>query len=106
MTNVATADGVRVNQNATSQYAIHQFKNTVAGNAATFTWIGQSNERGSDSTIHLQIFNRNTSTWEDMATDTTANSNFDITLSKAMPDLTNYRDGSNTVSCRVYQLDL
>lgn len=97
---------MRVNQSALSQYAEHQFKDYVSGNTATFEWQGQTDVAPTISPVVLQIYNRNTSTWETIDTDNTSNENVDFTLSANVPDLTDYKDGGSVVSCRVYQLSL
>lgn len=106
-TGVATADSSFVTQTATDQYSVFEFKNK--GNASTdnivVTWIGQSNIAPTTSPVYLQIYNRNSSTWETLDSNNSAlaNTNFPLTGSKTS-SLSNYYDGSNWVSCRVYQL--
>jgi hypothetical protein len=103
-TDVADDDGVRVNQSATDEYAIHQFKNFVGGNSASFIWNGQSDLACSASTIYLQIYDTNLTTWETVDSDSTtaANTDFDLTFFKS--NLTDYKNNQGIVTCRVYQL--
>ena len=101
---VNVKDNVRVGQTATSEYTIHQFKDYVAVNSCTLEWEGQTNLAPSSSTVYLQIFNRNTPAWETVDTDNTSNVDTDFTLTANIADLTNYKDVSNVVVCRVYQL--
>lgn len=102
-----TKNDVRVGQTATSQYAIHQFKDYVgAAGTCSLEWEGQTNCAPSLSTVYLQIFNRNTPAWETVDTDNTSAEDTDFTLTAIIPDLTNYKDTSNVIVCRVYQLDI
>jgi hypothetical protein len=107
LTDVATKDDVRVAQTATSEYAIHQFKDYVGTSAnCNLEWEGQTNFAPSLSTVYLQIFNRDTPAWQTVDTDNTSAANTDFILTANIPDLTNYKDTSNVIVCRVYQLDL
>jgi hypothetical protein len=105
--NVATENSVFEDQVATDQYSIQQFKNK--GNAVTdninVSWIGKTSIAPSASTVYLQIYNRNSGLWETLSSNnsSSANTAFTLTGSKTS-SLTNYYDGSNWVSCRVYQL--
>lgn len=103
---VATKNDVRVNQAATSEYALHQFKDYVgASNAANLEWEGQTNLAPSSSTVILQIYNQNTPAWETVDSDNTSLADTDFSLIADIADLTNYKDAENVISCRVYQLD-
>lgn len=104
---VATTDDVFSTQSATDEYSIFLFKNK--GNSSSdnivVTWIGQSSIAPSTSTIYLQIYNRNSATWETLASNSTTSANTTFSLSGTKTSsLSNYYDGSNWVSCRVYQL--
>ena len=57
----------------------------------------------SDTAVYLQIFNRNTSAWETVDFDNATAADNDFTLTANIANLTNYKDGSNMISCRVYQ---
>ena len=105
-TDVESDNGVRVVQTATSEYTIHQFKDYIVANGAVFKWDGQTNCPPSLSTVFLQIYNRNSTTWETLDSDNTTAENTDFILTGTKSDLTNYKDGSGVVSCRVYQLDV
>jgi len=104
---VAEVDDDFATQSATDQYSIYEFKNK--GNAPTdnivVTWVGQSNIAPSLSPVVLQIYNRDSATWETLDTNSTmsANANFSLSGTKTS-SLSDYYDGSNWVSCRVYQL--
>ena len=55
VTDVGTADDTRVNQTATGEFAIHQFKNFVDNKvSATLTWEGQTDFSPVSSTVYLQ----------------------------------------------------
>lgn len=105
--NVLTDDNVYEAQTATDQYAIAQFKNkaTNASDQIFVSWTGKSSLAPSTSQVVLQIYNRDTTTWETLDTDsaTGADSEFTLTGSKTT-NLADYYDSNNWVSCRVYQL--
>lgn len=104
---VATSDDVRVGQTATSEYAVHQFKDSTSGsNQCTIQWEGQTNCPPSLSTVYLQIYNQVSGTWETVDSNNSAPANTDFTLSASMNDLTNYMTVGELISCRVYQLDI
>ncbi len=67
-------------------------------------WEGQTNTAPSWSTVYLQIFNQVSGEWENVDSDNSSSAATDFTLSGTVPSLTNYKDGSNVISCRVYQL--
>jgi len=107
ITDVATKNDVRVSQSATSEYAIHQFKDYVGTEgAASLEWEGQTNCHPSLSTVYLQVYNTDTPEWETVDSDNSSAVNTDFTLSGNIADLTNYKDGRGVMSCRVYQEDL
>jgi hypothetical protein len=102
---VATKDDVRVGQTATGQYAIHQFKDYVGGLSSTVIHCElQTNCPPSLSTVYLQIFNRNTPAWQTVDTDNSSSEDTDFILTANIPDLTDYKDASGVIVCRVYQL--
>lgn len=104
VTDVATSDNVRVNQAAQGEFAVHQFKNFVgAKTQVILTCETQTDFSPASSTVYLQIYNRITPGWETVASNNTSAANTDFTLTANMADLTNYKDGSNVISCRVYQ---
>jgi len=104
ITDVATNDSNRVSQTATGQYAIHQFKNYYDSEGAGFLWEGQSNMAPSASPVILEIYNYNTSEWEELDRDSVTEADTDFELGAEVVDLTNYRNPSGIVTCRVYQL--
>ena len=101
---VSTKNDVRVAQIATDEYTLHQFKNYVGTSPlANIEWEGQSDLASSSSTVCLQIYNRNSTTWETVDSDNTTNADTDFTLTAHIANLTNYKNASNVISCRVYQ---
>ncbi len=105
--NVSTVNNIFATQTATDQYAIKLFKDK--GNSSSdpiiSTWIGKSSIAPSDSTIYLQIYNRNSTTWETVDSDSTTNAGTSFALSVTKTTgLSNYYDGNNWVSFRIYQL--
>lgn len=104
VTDVATADDTRVAQTATNQYMIHQFKNDIgAAGACNLLWEGQTSWPPSSNTVVLQIYNRDTTTWETVDSDNSSSEDTDFTLNANIPDTTDYVDANGYISCRVYQ---
>ena len=105
VTDVATSDGTRVEQTGTGEYMIHQFKDFVGSQTSvTLTCIGQSSLASDTSTVYLEIYNQNTTDWDLVDSDSSTAADTNFTLTGAVADLTNYKDGRNVISCRVYQL--
>lgn len=104
---VATKDDVRVAQTAMQQTAIHQFKDHVGTyTSCTLECELQSTLAPSASTIYLQIYNRDTTTWDTVDSDNSTGADTDFILIANVADLTNYKDGNNVISCRTYQVML
>jgi len=105
ITDVSTRNDVRVGQGALTEYTIHQYKDfATITTKATLDWQGQASYAPSSSTVYLQIYNRNTSSWETVASNNSANADTDFDMSASISSLTNYKDASNVISCRIYQL--
>jgi len=101
---VETKNDIRVSQTASGEYAIHQYGDFVTtGNTATLEWEGQTNLTPSLSTVYLQIYNFNSTSWELVDSDNSSAVDTDFALTGNIPDLTNYKDGS-MMYCRIYQL--
>jgi hypothetical protein len=104
-TDVSTKDDIRVGQTGVLEYMLHQFKDFVGSNTACqVEWEGQTSQAPSVSTVYLQVYNRTTGEWDTIDSDNTSNVDTDFSLLAEIPDLTNYKDASNVISCRVYQL--
>jgi hypothetical protein len=102
---VATVNGVYVCQSATLEYMIHQFKDFYPTNQPChLNWTGRSDLAPSISTVFLQIFNQVTLAWETVATNNIVGAGIDFTMTALIPDPTDYKDGSQVISSRVYQL--
>jgi len=83
---------------------IHQYKDFVgAENSIRLECELKTAVAPAVSTVYLQIYNRNTTTWDTVDSNNTAPINTDFVLTGFVADLTNYKDGSNVISCRVYQ---
>lgn len=105
-TKVATRNDIRVGQTGTLEYMIHQYKSFVGTvTNATIEWEGRSTLAPKYSTIYLQAFNTSTNAFVTIASNSTADEDIDIELFASL-DLTNYKDSSNVVTVRVYQLAL
>jgi hypothetical protein len=105
--NVLTDDNEFVDQTATNEYAIKLFKNkaTNPNDEIYVNWKGKTNIAPASSTVYLQIYNRNDSTWETLDTNSTASANIEFTLSGAKTtNLTRYYNANNWASFRVLQL--
>lgn len=103
---VTSKDDIRVGQSANQQYMIHQFKEYIeSANSCTVEAELQSTLAPSSSTVYLQVYNQNTSTWETLDSDNSSNADTDFTLEGSVPNLTNYII-DNMVSFRIYQLAL
>lgn len=104
-TNVDTRNNVYVGQTGTLQYMIHQFKNFVGSQTTgQLEWEGKTALAPSSSTVYLQIYNRNTNAWETVDSDNSSSADVDFELTAVIADFTNYKDASNVIVCRVYQL--
>jgi hypothetical protein len=104
VTKVGTDDTDYVDQAATQQYMIHEFKDDVGtASSATITCIARTSLLPSSSIVKLQIYNRTTTTWVDVDTDDASPINTDFTLSGVVDVSANYKDGSNIICCRVWQ---
>ena len=102
---MATKNDVRVSQSATAEYAIHLYKDFVGANSkANLEWEGQTNCAPAFSTVFLQIYNRDTTAWVTVDSDNVSPVDTDFSLTAAIPDLTDYKDGGQDISCRIYQL--
>lgn len=103
--NVATRNDIYIEQEAALQYMIHQFKDFVGSQTeCSVQWEGKSDLAPNLSAVYLEIYNRNTSAWEQLDSDNTAGADVDFELEGKIADLTNYKDVSNVITCRVYQL--
>jgi len=103
-TDVSSVNGVFVSQTTSSNYTIHQFKEYCgSSNMCNLTCVCQTNYLPSLSPVYLQIYNRNSSLWETVGTNNTANVDTNFTLSADVLNLTNYKDNNTVIVCRVYQ---
>lgn len=87
-------------------YLLFQFEKYHTNNTdqISATWNGKSTLAPSSSTVYLQIWNKTSSSWETIASDsaTAANTDFTLTGGKTT-SLTDYYDTGNRVVFRVYQ---
>ena len=103
---VATKNDVRVGQDASGEYSVHLYKDAGIGNQVNLEWEGQSTLAPSASEIFLQIYNRDSTTWETLTSDNSSPANTDFSLIASVNNLVNYKDGDNLIACRIYQLML
>jgi hypothetical protein len=107
VTNVSSKNDVYVDQTATEEYILHQYKNFVSvANSCDIEAELKSSLAPTLSTVYLQIYNRDSSTWETIDSDNTSSADTDFILTASVVDLTNYKDATEVISCRIYQLAL
>jgi hypothetical protein len=100
------ATRVPVQAEGETEYIIHQFKDYVGGApSCTLYWDGQSDQAPSASIVNLEIYNYNSTTWENVDSDNVTGAGADFVLQGSIPDLTNYRSPGNYITCRVWQRD-
>jgi hypothetical protein len=105
-TNVLTVNGQYASQFATGlNYAVFLFKqDNGTQQQIAVNWTGQTTIATSSYAVYLEIYNRVSTTWEQLDSDTNTAANTDFNLSgNVINNLSNYYDGSNIVSFRVYQ---
>ena len=83
---------------------IHEYKDYVGANTSCILeWEGQTTLVPTSSTVYLQIYNRNTTTWDTVDSDNTSSADVDFILTGNVADLTDYKDGNTVIACRIYQ---
>lgn len=103
---VSADDNIYVQQTASDEYILFLWKNQNDDNksAIIVTWKGKSDRAPNLSTVFLQIYNRNTPVWENLASNNVAGADVEfILLGSKIANLSHYYDAQNWVSCRVYQ---
>ena len=102
-TDVESNNAVRVGQSADdSNFAIHEFKDFIDESYVTVVADLQSDYAPSSSTVYLQIYNYDTTTWETKDSEGAADADTDFELTAAIADLTDYTD-SGIMTWRIYQ---
>jgi hypothetical protein len=106
-TDVTIKNEVMITQTGTVQYMVHQFKEFVGANTqCRLECEAQTTLSPVASTVYLQVYNHVSLAWENIDSDSDSEINTDFTLQADIEDLTDYKDTSNIISCRVYQLAL
>ena len=103
---VAIDDNTYVYQTATDEYAIFVWKDKNDNNTDTIkvTYTGKSNIATSTQFIYLEIYNQNSSTWEQLDIDNTTIAGTEFTLTgNIVTNVSNYYDANYWIICRVYQ---
>jgi len=102
---VENLDGRTSIQTSDGGYSTFLFKNKNTNQETiSATWTGKSNIAPSSSTVYLQIYNRASTTWETLDTDSTSSVDTNFTLTGTQTtNLSNYFDDNYWISCRVYQ---
>ncbi len=98
---------MRVSQTATSQFAIHQFKDYIGSETVIDVECEcQTDTAPSSSPVYLQIYNTSDGLWETIDYDDSSSANTDFILLDSILDATNYKDGSLVMTCRIYQSEV
>jgi len=102
---VADDDDVRVDQATNGNFSAFMFKDKHLGEATvSVSWNGQSTLAPTISPVILQVFNRTSSLWETLASNSIAGANTDFTVvGEILTSVEDYFDAEFWVSCRVYQ---
>jgi len=104
ITEVGLNNSVRIDQETTGKYAIHQYREQAgSATSGSFIWNGQCSLAPSASIVKLQIYNFDTPGWEDLDSDNASDPDIDFDLQGVIPDLENYKSPTNEVVCRVWQ---
>lgn len=104
-TDIETADDAYASLSGVG-YLIHQFKFVNVNNTDPFRAECelQTKKAPSAATVYLQVFNRTDELWETIDSDSSSAASTDFELSGTISaSLSEYYDGNNTVSFRVYQ---
>ena len=100
---VDAINGVRVALTE-QEYLIHQFKDFIGGwDSVSISCNARSDMAPTTATVYLQAYNRNTTTWDNLTSNSTAGADEDFNLNYIMPDVTDYISSGGIISCRVYQ---
>lgn len=89
-----------------SGYSIHQYKKLHDNNTDKFdiTVKLKSSTAPTSSPVYLQVYNRNSASWETLDTESAAAKNTEFTLTgQVNTNLSNYYDANKIISIRVYQ---
>lgn len=103
---VFSDDGNKVSQLLNfGNYALFLFKRRYNEQKSfSVKWNGQSVKAPSESTVFLQVYNRNTPAWETIDSNDSADANTDFDLVGSVhADLGNYYDANKEIACRAYQ---
>jgi len=99
-------DDTYASTTATNEYAIYIWKSKNENNTDSIkvTYKGKSSLATSFQPAYLQIYNQNTSAWEQLDRDNSTAAGTEFTLSGTIvANVGNYYDANNWVTCRVYQ---
>ena len=100
---VGSDNNVRVSQSGSKEFIIHEFKEYVDKFSCSIECNLQTDLAPTISIVKIQIYNRVTTVWDDVTTNSIAGAGSDFSMTGSIPNLTSYRDGDNVVSFRVYQ---
>jgi len=84
---------------------IHQFKDFVGDEIhCKLECTYKTTLAPTSSSVILQIYNHSSDTWIALVTDNTSSADVDNGLMTIIEDLSDYKDESNVITCRIYQL--
>jgi len=88
--------------------AVFLFKDKNINNdtdPVTATWVGKTDLSPVTNPVYLQIYNRNSTTWETIDVNNTASVDTDFVLNATIESvMSDYYDAENWISFRVYQM--
>ena len=105
-TDVATDNDTYVDLIGTYEYFQFLFKEPNDNSTDDFriTWKGKSTVAPSSYPVYLQIYNRTTSSWTNLTSNSTASANTKFTLTyDVTTGMSDYYDANHVISARVYQ---
>jgi len=103
---VEVDDDTYMSQSATDEFSIFIWKDKNSNNTDTIkvSYTGKSSIATSIQSVYLQIYNQNSSTWEQLDYDNSTAADTEFTLvGIIVANVGNYYDESYWITCRVYQ---
>jgi len=103
---VDSDNDIYVQQCATNEYTIFLFKKQAASSnkVIILKWIGKSSLAPSSYEVFLQIYNYDSTTWENLDSNNVTAIDTEFTLNGVQStSLSDYYDGSNWIAYRIYQ---
>ena len=103
-TDVSSHNETYVDQTGQLQHMIHEFKDYVGSEPnCRLTAILQTDLDTALSHLYLDIYNYHDSEWNNLAEENDVGADTDITFDVIVSDLSNFKDGSDMMCCRIRQ---